>query len=88
MTKGYLPSSGINKFLYQNKAEIVEGYDGCLLDNGLYQAKNGMFALYEHYLNTWSSDYLMIFARTKEEIDKLWNDFVENMQNAMDEQED
>lgn len=75
MTTGYIYNIG--KLIHQNEGELVDAFDGCLLDNYLYQAKRGMFALYESYVNSNSSRYLFKFARTGDEIRELWDEFIE-----------
>ncbi len=77
----YLGSCDIDKFLYQNGCdEAVDSFEGCLLDNVLYFNKNGaIIAIYEHYLNSNSSDYRVVVARDKDSIDKVWSDFANTM---------
>ena len=75
MTKLYLSSIDLEKFLYQNKAVIVDCVEGCLIDNILCETKRGLMTLTEHYLNCWTSDYLVTFGTTEEEKDTLYNDF-------------
>ena len=80
MTIGYIDNP--NKLIHQNKAEILDGYEGCLLDNMLYTAKRGLFVLYESYLNPNASRYLFKFARTPEEMTALETEFYERMEAA------
>ena len=55
------------KWLEQNKAECIEGVEciecveGCLIDNALYACKRGYAAIYERFVNTWSSAYEIHF---------------------------
>lgn len=52
----------MEKWMHQNGASytgtIVEG---CLLDNFVLVCRRGFAAVYEHYLNCWSSNYLVEF---------------------------
>lgn len=85
MTIGYIERNifkTVEKIIKQNDAEIVDFFEGCLLDNSLYQAKRGMFALYEQYATSNSSKLLFKFARTKEEINDLWNEFIDRRKAA------
>ena len=70
MTEAYV--NNLEKLVKQNDAEIIDGFDGCLLDNMLYQAKRGVFAIYEAYVNPNMSRYFFKFARSKEDIDNLY----------------
>ena len=81
MVKTYeLGSVDLDKWLYQNgikenDLEYVDVIEGCLVDNYLISCKNGLAMLKEHYLNSWTSDYILSFARygDKEAVDKVWN---------------
>lgn len=67
MTRGYIGSTNLNKWLYQNQViDLEDGVEGCLLDNFIARSKNGIIAVYEHYLNANSSDYYIEFARDKD----------------------
>ena len=79
MKKVYLNGDQLNELIEKTQAEIVDGYDGCLLDNGLYYSETMTFAVYEHYLNCWCSDYEVKIATTEEDIEKVTNEFFENM---------
>ena len=78
----YLNGDQLNELIEKTGAEIMDGYEGCLLDNGLYYSETMTFAVYEHYLNCWSSDYQVIIARTENDIEKVTNDFWNNMRLA------
>lgn len=77
MTQFILGSTKLNKWLHQNLAEIIDGFDGSLLDNGLYACKNGIAAVYEKYANPNSSIYKVYFARENEPdaVKQIENDF-------------
>ncbi len=50
------------KWIRQNRAEYTGDFaEGCLLDNFVLSCRRGFAAVYEHYLNCWSSDYLIEF---------------------------
>ncbi len=59
----FVTPSFLEKLIHQNKAELQEINDGCLLDNMLYDCKNGFMAVYESYMNCWSSCYTVNFSR-------------------------
>ena len=60
----YIHPNFLGKWLHQNKAEYTgDYYDGVLLDNFVVQTKNGIAAIYEHYINPNKSDYLVKFER-------------------------
>lgn len=83
MTTAYIDPKKLDKFLYQNGAELLEWFDGCLQDNALYQTDNGgILAIYEHYLNCWSSDLYIEFGRHEPEKTAIYNRFIERMQEA------
>lgn len=57
-----LSPSAFEKWMHQNKAEYTGCFvAGCLLDNFVVETKRGFAAFYEHYLNEWSSDYIVEF---------------------------
>lgn len=51
--------------------------EGVLLDSFLVYCKNGLALLQSHFLNEWSSDYLVTFARynDKSGINEIWDIF-------------
>lgn len=52
--------SQLKKWLRQNKVEdFIDCSEGVLLDNLVVQCKRGIAALYEHYVNSNQSDYLV-----------------------------
>ena len=52
-----------SKYLYQNAAEIVDSFAGCLLDNFLAYSEKAVIALFEEYQNEWNSVYKVYHAR-------------------------
>lgn len=76
MTKINLDSTNLEKFLHQNGADIIDCFDGCLLDNLLCVTKNGgTMAIYERYINCWTSGYYIEYTKDKEEAIKICRDF-------------
>ena len=75
MKEFFINPDFLDTYIEQNKAECIEYIEGCLQDNGLYIAKNGFFAVYEHYINEWTSNLKIIFARTNSEIEQIIRDF-------------
>ena len=62
MTIFYLDSSDLNKWMYQNDAEYLGDFvPGVLQDNFTVITRRGYAAIYEHYLNTWCSDFRVEF---------------------------
>ena len=54
------------KWINQNSAVCIDCAEGCLLDSVVYDCKNGIAFFFEHYLNSNSSGYEMLFFRHKE----------------------
>lgn len=65
------------KWMYQNGAVYTGDYvDGCLLDNFVVCTKRGFAAVYEHYVNCWTSDYYIEFQPgAAQEVFRRWYDF-------------
>lgn len=85
----YIGSCDLGKWLHQNKADLtfdiipLDYVDGCLLDNMLVETKRGIAAIYEHYLNCWTSDYLVEWqAGNGEKVFNNWKKFVDSVENA------
>ncbi len=85
MTKFYIDPCNIEMLLHQNEAEYITGYEGCLQDNALYETKNGYMAVYEHYLNCWQSNLMVVFSRVRNEIDLIVDEFIQNMEAYIDD---
>lgn len=49
------------KWLEQNKAKCIECVEGNLIDNALYACERGYAAIYERFINTWTSAYEVHF---------------------------
>lgn len=62
----------IQMWLWQNEAEVIDGFDGCLLDNTFYACKNGIATFYESYVNPNESEYIVYFARDSHPDDIQW----------------
>lgn len=76
MTKFYIGSTELKKWLHQNNGTAVDCVEGCLLDNLLVETKRGLVIIKEHFLNTWSSDYYCEFVPWKlsMELYKKWEE--------------
>ena len=59
----YKYTGRLEKLIYQNKGEIIDCVEGCLLDNLLIETKRGYMALIETYVNCWTSCYTLYFSR-------------------------
>lgn len=82
MTLFYLNPVNLGKLINQNKAELLEFYEGCLQDNTLYITKNnGYMAIYEHYKNPNMSDLYIEFSKDPKEKETIYNKFTANIEN-------
>lgn len=61
--KKYKYTGRLEKLLYQNRGEIIDCTEGCLLDNLLIETKRGYMALIETYETCWTSYYTLYFSR-------------------------
>lgn len=79
LTKFRISPKNLEKWMHQNEAEYTGAFvEGCLLDNFVLACKRGFAAVYEHYLNCWSSDYLIEFQPgAAQEVWKNWYRFEE-----------
>ena len=70
-------STELEQWVCENKAEYTgDIIVGCLLDNFMLECEGGFAAVYEHYLNEWTSDYLIEFeAGNAETVWKRWDEF-------------
>lgn len=58
--------SNFPRWLRQNKAEIIDCAEGCLLDNTIYACKRGTAFVFEEYETTNSSRYRVHFVPYKD----------------------
>lgn len=66
MTRFYIRPSKLDMWLHQNRAENTGSCVECrLLDNFTVITKRGVAAIYEHYLNEWTSNYYVEFEPIK-----------------------
>lgn len=80
----FLLNIDLEKWMHQNGAEHTgDFFDGCLMDNFIVGCKNGVAALYEHYINEWSSCYEVHFGRTPEEINAVYDEFYKREEIAL-----
>lgn len=80
MTRFYVGSTQLNKWMHQNKASYTGMFvEGCLLDSFVLETRRGYAFVYEHYLNANSSDYYVEFVPYKNahmpEYDKAFADW-------------
>lgn len=81
MTCFYFNPANLGKLINQNKAELLEFYEGCLQDNALYITKNnGLMAIYEHFKNEWTSDLYIEFSKDPAEKETIYNKFTVKME--------
>ena len=62
MTSTIISSIDLNEYLSENAAEIVDSYEGCLLDNYLAYSTTAVYAIYEKYATANSSVYEVFTA--------------------------
>ena len=70
----------MNKWIHQNNAECTGDFvEGVLADSFILACKRGTAAVYEHYLNEWSSNYMVLFVpyTDKNGTIALYEDFYE-----------
>ena len=70
----------MNKWIHQNNAEYTGDFvEGVLADSFILACKRGTAAVYEHYLNEWSSNYMVLFVpyTDKNGTIALYEDFYE-----------
>lgn len=74
-----LNPSEFEKWMHQNKAVYSGRFiEGCLLDNFVVMTKRGFAAFYEHYVNEWTSNYIVEFeSGAAQAVWRRWYDFEE-----------
>ena len=79
MTRFTIAPRNLNRWMKQNGIEeLADCREGVLLDSFIGWTKNGVAAIYEHYVNAWSSDYLVEFERGDGlNVWHRWEDFCE-----------
>lgn len=82
MIKFKLGSTDLEKWLHQNRAEVIEAEEGCLLDDLLVITKRGAAAILETYQNPNSSIYTVIFSRNPEEATNEYYNIMEGRRTA------
>ena len=65
------------KWFHQNKAEYTGDFvEGSLLDNFVIETKRGFAAIYEKYVNEWTSCYHVVFQKgAAQDVFKQWYEF-------------
>lgn len=79
VTAFHIRGSDVERWMRQNQAKYTGVLiEGCLLDNFVLVCKRGFAAFYEHYLNEWTSDYLVEFeSGAAQTVWKRWYEFEE-----------
>lgn len=82
MTTIRIGSQDLGKWMKQNEAEYTGAFvPGCLLDNFVLACKRGFAAVYEHYVNCWTSDYMIEFETgTAQTVWDRWYNFYESQE--------
>lgn len=62
ITRFCIDPTNLEKWMRQNKAKYTGTFiEGCLLDNFVLVCKRGFAAVYERYVNCWTSNYMIEF---------------------------
>lgn len=79
MTRLTISPSFLEKWMRQNEAEYTgDFFDGALIDSFVVFCKRGVAAIYEHYINSWESDYRVEFETGRAKtVWENWNRFAE-----------
>lgn len=88
VTRFRIEPQNLEKWLHQNKADYLGDYfDGVLLDNFTVMTKKGYAAIYENFVNTNQSDYLVEFASFKnsDRIFNKWNKVIDDYLDMINE---
>lgn len=89
MTSTIIGSIELNDYLSKNAAEIVDGYEGCLIDNYLAYSETAVFAIYEKYATANSSVYeVFTAALNTEDGAAVENTFLERQAAVYNESDD
>lgn len=78
MTTFYISyGKNFNTWEKQNAVEYVDFVDGSLPDSFVIACKRGYAFCYEHFVNSWTSNYLVKFAPYKDEkaCSALWDEW-------------
>ena len=70
---------------YENEAEQTgDFFDGVLLDNYMLKCRDGYCAVFEEYVNEWTSRHVYKLARYDDQadIDELWDEFYARQEEA------
>lgn len=87
VTRFRIDACNLEKWLHQNKADYIGDYfDGCLLDNFDVSTKRGYAFIYENYVNSNMSDYLVEFApyKAKKAVEYLFEKWDRNVCHYLD----
>ena len=71
--KKYKYNGSIEKLMHQNRGEIIDIIEGCLIDNYLINTKRGYMAIIESFVNTCTSNHTIYFSTDPGEIDYIWD---------------
>ena len=71
------PGKEFDRWMQQNGAEYTGDYvEGVLLDSFIVATRRGYAAFYEHYVNTWTSDYYVEFQPgAAQDVFSAWYEF-------------
>lgn len=75
MTKFYV--NDLDKWLYQNEAEIMECVVGTLHDSYYVETKRGFAGIYVHPTTCWTSNHYVEFSTDDVDVWRNWEKFAE-----------
>ena len=78
-----LNQESLDKRLEDIHAEIIECVEGCLLDNGLYHTDIGIVAVYETYVNEWTSLYKLVLPNSTDDSEIIEKTFRETFKEEL-----
>jgi hypothetical protein len=80
-----LSSSGLEDLLAMYDCDVIEYFEGCLLDNEVYEMCGGYLFCYESYVNPNMSEYECKFAREYDKAcDELWAEWYRRERAALE----
>ena len=73
-----IDAGNLDKWVKQNDGEYIDCIMGCLQDSFLIATRRGYAIAKEHFVNTWTSDFYMIFQPySSNDVTDLWNEMVD-----------
>ena len=80
-------ANALQMWIKQNRAEIIDAADGCLIDNLVYACKHGTAFFMESYLNPNASEHVITFFQNSETDRPEYLEMWERIEHLQDEAE-